>query len=81
MKLYDFIHRYLKGNAEICVADHKNMNILYSGNAGACYLRLAKQTDFVQLYPYLVDDCEIGILVALTPEFVEWRNNNGFLQI
>lgn len=74
MTLFDFIDRYLKEDARICVCSQKNMNVLYSGPAGDCYFRLAKTTEVMQMYPYLVDDCEIGILVALTPEYLEWRN-------
>ena len=74
MDLMKFFDRFLREDTQVCICSEKSMNILYSGTVGECYLGLAKTTNFLSLYPHLVDDEDIGIIVTLTPAYYEWRN-------
>lgn len=73
MATIEVLTKFFRRDTRICLVSEKSCSVIYSGPAGKCPLRLAKLTSFLSFYPYLVDDCEVGLIVALTDEYRKWE--------
>lgn len=73
MATIEILAKFFKDDTKICIVSEKSCSIIYSGSVGECPLGIAKLTNFLSFYPYLVDDSEIGLIVALTDEYRNWQ--------
>lgn len=76
MATIEVLAKFFKLDTRICILSEKSCSVIYSGSVGDCPLAVAKLTNFLSFYPYMVDDCEIGLIVALTDEYRKWEERS-----
>lgn len=73
MATIEILAKSFKVDTQICILSEKSCSVIYSGSVGGCPLAVAKLTNFLSFYPYLVDDAEIGLIVALTDAYRDYE--------
>lgn len=73
MPTIEILAKSFKMETQICILSEKSCSVIYSGSVGNCPLAVAKLTNFLSFYPYLVDDSEIGLIVQLTDAYQDYE--------